>query len=57
MSDYSFKVKHEVKKGYPTFQTKVFDPNPQLNGRQQLGALEACPETFRYIHIKEECEI
>ena len=43
MSDYSFKVIHEVKKGFPTFQT------------QQLGALEACPilqlHTLSEIHF------
>ena len=38
------KVVHEVTKGYPTFQTKVLDPYPPLNGGQHLGALEACPD-------------
>ena len=49
VSDYSLKIIHEVKKGYPTFQTKVFDPYPQLNGGQHLGAVEACPKAFCYM--------
>ena len=40
---YFFEVVQEVTKGYPIFQSKVLDPYPQLNGGQQLGALEACP--------------
>ena len=36
-------------KEYPTFQTKVIDPYPHLNGGQQLGALEAC--LFLLLHV------
>ena len=43
VSDFPFKVVHEVTKGYPTFQTEVLEPYPELNGGQLLGGLEACP--------------
>ena len=43
MSDYSLKVVHKARKGYPIFLTEVPDPNPHSNGGQQLGTLEACP--------------
>ena len=58
VSDYSFKVVHEVTKGYPIFQTEVPDPYPHLNGAQQLGALEACPTqtvTFIATFVNQFC--
>ena len=54
VSDYCFKMVHKVTKGYPIFQYPIFqtevpDPYPHLNGRQQLGTLEACP--LKPLHI------
>ena len=46
----SFRVVHEIEKGYPKFQIKIHKPNPDPNGGQHIRLARGLVRSNRYIN-------